>query len=850
MTRASRHVLWALQVTVFVLPLFLGGRQPLGLTAAWIVVMMLLARTLRERRRAGHPLPPGAGILATFLALGLATSLPIPPPWIERLAPATFALYREVLPGWPGDGIWSTWRSLAFDPYAVWSQLSRFGVGLGAYLVLAGWPWGDDAARANAFGRMFLTLLAGGVVMALLALLQEVAGDGTVMMSDEPVIRGRASGPFVNPNHLACWLEMAIPAGLAYTWALARRLRRRIVRSAESGRRLGLRARRAWVGALIASQRRLLWPFLAAAGVALMMAAHVWTQSRGGTAALLVGAGVAAGGILIRAARRRRSRLAGWAPVAVALPLMLAGVVAMGLWARADETEVVGVEEVDVSFASRLAVAVQGAGIVRDHPLLGTGLGSWLHAFRAYAGPPIEGGIWDHAHNEYLELAAETGIVGVLLAACFALAVGLALRRAQRSGALADARRERRDRSFGEQPDWQAALGDHRTLAWGLVGGVVAALAHSLVEFGLHMPGNFLLLMVLIGLLVMALPARETRRSVGLAACAVLLVIAAAPLAWNAFLLGSGGIPLAPDDALLAADLAISEHEEGGAARARTLVVAAIDRSPANRDAHEMLATVLGPGPEGDAAMRRALRLEPWYLPGRDELAFRLWRRGEHELAVAEMEESFARFPSLSVHAFLGPDVELTPGDGAFVVRALADGDTLAIRLARLDPALTAAIARGLDRALADLPAGGRRASIVADRVALLEAGGRWTEAADTLRAEADRDQSDELSLSQAARNYLKANDPRRAEETLLAALLRNPERGSLYQRLAVDIYSARGDFVSAEQVLKAGERHAVDMLPVYSASADVIAKREQAWTERLAMPAERLSTPSQEARP
>jgi predicted Zn-dependent protease len=308
-------------------------------------------------------------------------------------------------------------------------------------------------------------------------------------------------------------------------------------------------------------------------------------------------------------------------------------------------------------------------------------------------------------------------------------------------------------------------------------------------------------------------------------------------VAWNTFLVMSGGTPLAADDALTIADLAVAERQEGGVERAHELVRTAIDRSPANRDAHEMLASVLGPGPEGDEAMRRALRLEPWYMPGRDELAFRLWNRGEHDAAVVEMEESFARYPTLSLHAFLGPDVEPTPGDGAYVVRALAEGDTLAIRLARLDPALTAAIERGLDRALADLPAGGRRASIVADRVALLEAGGRWTEAADMLRAEADRDQMDERSLSQAARNYLKANDPKRAEEALLAALLRNPERGTLYERLAVDIYSARGDFASAEEVLKAGERHAVDMLPVYSASADVIAKREQTWADRLTAP-------------
>ena len=35
MTRQARGVLWTLQVTIVALPLFLGGRQPLGLVAAW-----------------------------------------------------------------------------------------------------------------------------------------------------------------------------------------------------------------------------------------------------------------------------------------------------------------------------------------------------------------------------------------------------------------------------------------------------------------------------------------------------------------------------------------------------------------------------------------------------------------------------------------------------------------------------------------------------------------------------------------------------------------------------------------------------------------------------------------------
>jgi O-antigen ligase len=833
--RANR-VLWALQATILGLPLFLGGRQAVGLVAAWLVVASLLALTIIERRRASRPTTPGASALGAFLALGLLTALPLPPALIERLAPVTAQLYRDVLPGWPGGGGWTTWRSLALDPFAVWAQLSTLAVGLATYLVLVGYPWGDEAARARVFARVFLTVLAGGVAMALLALVAEVAGNGRAMwMGDEPVVRGRLAAPFVNPNHLACWLEMTIPPALAYTWVLARGLLRRIVKSVESAQRLGLCRRRAWAGALIASQRRLAVPFLAAGAGALLLTVHLGTQSRGGTAGLLVGLGVTAGGTLASLSRRRQGRVPRWIPAAAACALLLAAVVPLGLWIRADGSEVMGADEVDVSLSSRLAVALQGAGIVRDHPLLGTGLGSWLHAFRGYVGPPVEGGIWDHAHDDYLELAAETGVLGVALAALFALAVARAIRSARRHMLLADGRRERRSRSLGETRDWQAALGGHRTLAWGLAGGVAAVLVHSTMEFGLHMPANFVLLMVLVGLVVVALPAREARDSYGLAAFAALAFAAALPVAWDSVLVISGQTPLSPDSALAAGDRAFSE--DGDAARAQALVLAAIDRSPAYRDAHEMLAHVLGPGPEGDEALRRALRLEPWYVPGRDDLAFRLWRRGEHEAAAAELEESLYRFPYLVSHAFLGADTELTPSDGPYVVRALADGDVVTAHLASLDPALTDAIAHGLDRALAEAPAGATHTSIVTDRVTLLEARERWVDAADMLRAEARLDDTDDRSLGHAARNYLKVHDLGRAEEALLAALLRNPERGSLYRRLAVDVYTARGEFPLAEKVIEAGERNAVDMLPVYDASADVIARREQAWSERMASP-------------
>jgi uncharacterized protein HemY len=91
------------------------------------------------------------------------------------------------------------------------------------------------------------------------------------------------------------------------------------------------------------------------------------------------------------------------------------------------------------------------------------------------------------------------------------------------------------------------------------------------------------------------------------------------------------------------------------------------------------------------------------------------------------------------------------------------------------------------------------------------------------------------VRLARAARDELQAHDGAAAEETLLAALRRAPENGELYRRLAVEVYGARGDFQSAENVLRAGERNARDMLSVYRGMAEILSRRESARLERAA---------------
>src|SRR5205823_6385668 len=315
----------------------------------------------------------------------------------------------------------------------------------------------------------------------------------------------------------------------------------------------GTQPRQAWLWALITHQRRLWAPLLVCTAVLLMGVAYAGSGSRGGTAALLLGLSVTSAG-MARGMRRggEPGRAMRWA--AASLVLGVASAAAVALWLAADGTP--SREFADVSLPSRLALSVEGSAIVRDHPLFGTGLGSWLHAFRPYQAPPVEGGIWDHAHNDYLEAAAENGVVGVALMMLFALAVLRATRREQpvcavqvRHGPHEPATEDARG---CELPEWRAALGEHALLRCGLAGGVALA-------------------------------------------------------------------------------------EEGDRGRALALVVRALDRSPANLEGHEALATALGQDSAAEAALRRALVLSPWSPEVRDRLALQLWARGARQEGAAEL---------------------------------------------------------------------------------------------------------------------------------------------------------------------------------------------------------------------
>jgi O-antigen ligase len=148
---------------------------------------------------------------------------------------------------------------------------------------------------------------------------------------------------------------------------------------------------------------------LARAGLPLMAAALVFSTARG--AWLAAGIMVAAG-----AATIRRGRLA---VLVVPVAVGLAWVASPGLRAQ-----------VESSFskpanAARLAIWRANLDIVRDHPVLGLGFGRYRNAARPYYARHPAADRRSHAHNNFLQIAAEAGLAGL---AAFTLVFATVLR--------------------------------------------------------------------------------------------------------------------------------------------------------------------------------------------------------------------------------------------------------------------------------------------------------------------------------------------------------------------------------------------------------------------------------------
>jgi hypothetical protein len=275
-------------------------------------------------------------------------------------------------------------------------------------------------------------ILAYAFLLALFAIFQFFSGQGLIFWRVKSP--GWTFGPYVNHNHYAGLMEMLIPLAVA--------------------------------GALPGLRRR---PSAAVVGVAVLIpvASLLLAGSRGGFLSLLVEVVLAAALVFGWGPRHTRAATAlvgGAAILAAALLFfwMAPRHVAERLATLADTAH-----PPEVELRTRWVAARDALRIGRDHPALGTGLGSFETVFPRYQSFPSDFR-WDYAHNDYAQALAETGAAGgAALLAALGMFFWLAFRNL----------RERLRRPAGWIP-FAAALG------------CCGLLVHSFVDFNLHIPAN------------------------------------------------------------------------------------------------------------------------------------------------------------------------------------------------------------------------------------------------------------------------------------------------------------------------------------------------------------------------
>lgn len=412
--------------------------------AAIISLASLLCLAVPSRRTRDHGNSPELVILTALLLWMLFQLVPLPPALVAFLS---FDRWNSALAARAATGSTiNSWLPLSVAPAATLERLLYVVPAMAAFVSareMGRW-WG---------GRRLWILVAPVIGVALMESwfgfhqISSVAADSA---GTNPV-----RGTYVNRNHFAGLLELALPLAIMWAVAIWRKEKKLHGRVSESPAILAIGL------------------FGIAACLLAMVAASL--SRMGFIACLSAIAAVGLAWVYVRSpsAHARKPRWT-WLPTAV-LPVVIFALFASdALVLRFADTPGVG----EISADGRTHVWKETVHLISAYRWTGTGLGGFeqgLYPFR-HSDPDLT---FDFAHNDYLQALAELGVVGGLLAIALAAWIlwkplSVILKRGS----------------------------SHRELAVGLIGSLVAIGIHSLVDFNLYIPANALAVAWLAGVSV------------------------------------------------------------------------------------------------------------------------------------------------------------------------------------------------------------------------------------------------------------------------------------------------------------------------------------------------------------
>lgn len=435
---ADRYLFLGLLIALIWLPLPVGTNHLwawsffevsiFALSISWLVLFALgrVSTTLAFRRAW-----PALLLFAMVFAWTIFQLVPLPLSLIALLSPNSTEIYSYT----------QTEATLSLDPSGTRAAALKtlaYG-GLFAMTLLL-------VERHYRLRILALVLVFSGVLQAAFGALMTLSGLEYGFFIEKVHNIGVVTGTFVNPNHLAGYLEMCLAIGVGLM--LSDMSTRSATNWRESARRL--------LNTLLGDKARV------RVALIIMVIGLVLSKSRMGNMAFLSSL-LLAGGYYVFVVRRYSAAIIAFFVSVLLLDMLIIGNV-IGI-----ENVVEEIRQTSVATeSSRIDVGRDALNIVRDYPLTGTGAGSFASTYPMYDSGKVGSWYYKYAHNDYLQFAGEFGLPALAMLAGIVL---LSLWHAARAQLM------RRSQLM-------------RGLGCGVLMAIVALLIHTAVDFNLQIPAN------------------------------------------------------------------------------------------------------------------------------------------------------------------------------------------------------------------------------------------------------------------------------------------------------------------------------------------------------------------------
>ena len=414
--------------TVHLRPITLMELTVLLLTLIWLIKLAVQFKIVKT---------PLDFPLIIFLFLIVFQILPLPFSIIKRLSPNTYVLYTT----YSGS---LTWGFLSIYSHATKIEIFKFLTYVCVFLLVA-----NNIKEKRQIEHLAIIIITVGFFMAILGIIQGISHKN--VWFPQLTQAGHSFGPYVNKNHFAGYMEICIPLSLGFLTAYFTHFRKEHWRK------------------LIEKEPQIAKFILLTFVTIILVGSLFFSLSRGGIVSFLLSMVFLLDLFLIRKENKGIKILIVFLTVSAIFLIWL------------------GIDPIIARLSSLLTpyesimprgeVWEDSYQIIKDFPILGTGLGTYQYIFPKYK-DKTGIGLYEHAHNDYVEYLSDTGILGSLL--FFGSIIYFLIKCLK----------------IWKQRHYPYVLG----LCLGGIIGTVSILFHSFVDFNLHVPANISVLFIVLAL--------------------------------------------------------------------------------------------------------------------------------------------------------------------------------------------------------------------------------------------------------------------------------------------------------------------------------------------------------------